>query len=265
MNKLTFENIQEDSNASANDIAWHNLKVADDNLHLTAFIGASTGWIRANPGKNFQDLEKELRVRNFKTHLIAKPNPNIPDTVLRLPLSSEQNDESGVEYKYQCLISCRPAEAALQELSQFSGSYDENFDKLKYAGVICGDNFEDEGSEEYSDESEGSEPGDSEGSEGSEDEFKYKTLNEEQRTQMDRLSNNQVKIGVEKVDAEQFIKEMAAKLALRYENVSTAMLGMGHDGSPIFAFVSGTEIISPFGFTITATENGKEYRILKLR
>ena len=129
MNILKFTKISE--NDTLNNIVWHNLLIADKNLHLSAFIAASMGYLKANPEKNYQELEQELRDKNLNTYLIAKDNPNIPDAVLKF-----FNKEDNSDIKYQCVMSCRPPPYALYELLEYSKSYKENFKKLKYAGDI---------------------------------------------------------------------------------------------------------------------------------
>ena len=66
------------TNESPNDILFHNMASADKNYDLNVFIGASNAYFKQNPSKNFQDLEKELRKRDFNTHIIAVPVPSLP-------------------------------------------------------------------------------------------------------------------------------------------------------------------------------------------
>ena len=213
---------------SAVDIAWHNIEIADQNLNLKVFIGASLGWLKANPDKNYQDLEKELRERNFNTHLIAINNPNIPNTKLQLP-------NSDVLAEYQCIMSCRPPKDAVTELLQHSKSYEENFDKLKLSGNLYSNKDEEDNMKNNND---------------------VVILDKDEQTDMEKMANNELKVRIEKIDSMKFIKKIETDLRSIYPNVTSAVVGMANDGSPIFAFVLDNEIISQYGFSITATEDG---------
>jgi hypothetical protein len=230
MNKLSFV----ETNDDANEVAWHNMRVGDEHLNLEIFIGGSMGWLKANPTKNFQDLEKELRDRNFSTHLIAKDDPNINGTSISLP----NRGNNGVKYIYQCVMSCRPPKYAMEELLQSSSSYEENFEKLKYAGILCGMHE----NEHVEDES-------------------VRKLEGHKQTDMQKLSENRVKVSVETVSAEQFINDIKSQ----YPDVSTPIIAMRNDGSPIFAFVSNNTIVSQYGFSITATPTGHKIQIIELK
>lgn len=71
MNKIEYDDVKDSDDPT--EIAFHNMLEADKILSLQLFIGGEMGYLRANPTKTFQDLELELRKRNFNTHLIAKP------------------------------------------------------------------------------------------------------------------------------------------------------------------------------------------------
>src|SRR5437868_10173808 len=81
------------------DICWHNLLMADKFHNIKYFTISVISWFKLNRNKNYQDLEKELRRRDFNTLLIAK------DFV--------QNDRFGLElnchydyiYIYECVRS----------------------------------------------------------------------------------------------------------------------------------------------------------------
>ncbi len=95
-------------NETTDQICWHNLTIADKYYDSQFFIAATKGWFEFNSGKNYQDLEKELREKKLNTHIIARPT----------------NDN------YECIISCKPYKYASEELLQYSNSYEENFKNL---------------------------------------------------------------------------------------------------------------------------------------
>jgi hypothetical protein len=126
MNSIHFEDPS--SSDDEESILWHNMKICDDIHNLRLFISCSMGWVRLNPEKNMQDLESELRKRNFNTHLYAKEIPR--NSQYTLKLNSKNCD-------YECIFSCRPAKLALEEVLKFHDTYDTNFEKLANSGFIC--------------------------------------------------------------------------------------------------------------------------------
>lgn len=230
MNKLSFAETSDD----ANEVAWHNMRAGDEHFNLEIFIGGSMGWLKANPTKNYQDLERELRDRNFSTHLIAANDPNINGTSISLP----DRGTDGVKYIYQCVMSCRPPKYAMEELLRSSNSYEENFEKLRYAGIICSMHE----------------------NENVADDSVYK-LEGQKQTDMQKLSENKVKVSVESISAEQFINDIKSQ----YPDVTTPLVAMMKDGSPIFAFVSNNKIVSHYGFSISATSTGHTVQIVQIK
>lgn len=120
---------------SPTEIAINNMKEADQYLNLNYFIASSSGWLNANPSKNYQDLEKKLIAENFNTHIIARNVNGLPEgTKLGLPLRPDDK----TKYKYEAIISCRPSIYSIEELLTHSSSIEENLSKLPLAGnIIC--------------------------------------------------------------------------------------------------------------------------------
>ena len=110
-----FEEVLEGDDQTT--ISFENMKEADKTFNLKLFCSAVDGYFSANPTKNFQDLESELRKHNFNTHIIAKSINNI-------------------NLKYEAIISCKPKDLAIDELLSYWKSYDENFEVLKYVTTI---------------------------------------------------------------------------------------------------------------------------------
>lgn len=124
------------------EIVWSNLKVCDAIQNPALFGFCASAWLRINPAKNYQDLERELRERTFDTHLIAVDNlnqfrlgsvePHSPD--LKDVKNAIYQNGKWVEVEYSCIFSCRPVPFAMEELLTYWPSYDDNFARLPRAG-----------------------------------------------------------------------------------------------------------------------------------
>jgi hypothetical protein len=121
---------------TASQIAWHNLKVADEHHDLALFCGAAFGWFKAHPEANYPDLEKALREQKLQTHLIAVKVTAPKDGSWKLtPLPTPEGKTARPTPNYECTYSCRPSEAAKKELLQHWPSYETNLAALAEAGV----------------------------------------------------------------------------------------------------------------------------------
>ena len=121
-------------NESPEDICWHNMNIADVSHDIKIFIFTIKSWFKLNPGKNYQDLEIELRKRNFNTDLIASKRNITIDSKIKLP-----NKQVIIYDGYECIIACLAREKAEQELLTYWPSYDNNFLKLPFAGELVTD------------------------------------------------------------------------------------------------------------------------------
>jgi hypothetical protein len=136
MRRVSLIDVHE--NESKEDVLWHNLKQADSIYNLGLFIASSMAYFEQYPNKNFEDLEMELRQRDFNTHLIA----NVVDEEAELRFIYKKSDhiKKGVEAKkalYEIIYSCRPKEHAVKEVLMHWKTYEENLEKLKYSGMRC--------------------------------------------------------------------------------------------------------------------------------
>lgn len=210
------------------DICWHNLKVADELHNLTYFICASSGWLSLNPSKTYQDLEKELREKNFNTHLIAVNKRNIPGMELMMP--------DGMNAQHECIFSCRPTEYALRELLQHSGSYDENFKKLMYAGsyraITDINNADDPHMIKFDDN---------------------------EKNKNNSIMQNKKKIMIETVSVQMFFDEITNKCQDQYGKPPTPkMIAMNYHGGPIMGFFVGDALLSNIGFSMRYGSDGHQ-------
>lgn len=112
-------------------VILNNLKIADKMLNLQLFSTVAFGWLKTRPGSSFQDLEKFLRENKLNTFIIAAS----PQSRYSFKNAIKHPDGAS-ECKFEVVFSCRPPPFAFQELLEHSHTYEENFDKLKYAGSI---------------------------------------------------------------------------------------------------------------------------------
>lgn len=209
-----FENVSGDM--TENEVALYNMKVCDDNLSLQWFIVSAFGWLNANKDKNYQDLEKELRNRNFNTHLFAKKINLENNMKLILPNSQKEGE-------YECIFSCRPKEYALKEVLKHHKSYEENFEKLVGAGSIH-----------------------------SEDEIKNKNVimfSDNEKDKSDLISNNKRKIIIRRISPQEFISDIKKEIVKKYKKEPESVLhGITKDGAPILMFCIDNKIVSNYGY-----------------
>jgi len=227
---LRFTLVEPKETENAEDILWHNIRVADELHNLQMFIGAASGWFALNPEKNFQDLERELRERDLNTHLIAKKPGFSGDFTLRIPVKDREQTK---ELIYECIYSCRPKEFALEELHEFAENYDDNFEKLALAGSVT-----------VNDTTEVPEEG---------------ILSDKAKTGMELLAENSRKIEIEKVTADMIIGQIQEQYRMeRGENPELRICGMGPNGQPVMAFCIGSQVIADVGVMMDAVTDSVE-------
>lgn len=81
-----------------------------------------------NQGVTLQQVETVLRKNRCYTYLIANTKTPPPNTTVSLP--------DGTAKIYYLFVSTKDEEYAMQELLQFSSSYEENFQKLAETGLL---------------------------------------------------------------------------------------------------------------------------------
>jgi hypothetical protein len=234
MHKYTYEDVGVDEDKT--DVAFHNMKIADQIHKLQIFIGGMAGYFNANPSKTYQDLELELRNRNFDAHLIAKQPPqNNKQVLYRLFMPNIKNDQT--EYKYECIMSCRPKEYALKELLETWGSYEENFEALKFSGMVCAVDANKPPIEKH---------------QLSELYGNLERIDMVGETDPIRqMQNNLVKVKATFISVEEFVSDIFAKTKLEHgEDPKLSLYAMSHTGAPIMAIVLGDKIMSNMGIMI---------------
>jgi hypothetical protein len=239
MLKIRFENPVTNNQ---NEIVWHNLKQADNNLDLNIFCAASYAWLKINPDKSFQDLEFELRKRDFNTHLIAKkPHLNKDFKIVM------QNKYKCEKFLYECIYSCRPKKYAIKELLETWNSYDENFQNLASTGTICPDeievnpdNINDGGVTKY--------------------------YNDETMNNLKLIMDMKKMVYIDKLNVDDIIEATIYSIKEKYgEEPTHSLYGMTNSGGPIIVFTIDNKIVADIGYTIGYnTQGNKIINIIKL-
>lgn len=216
-----------------NEVAWANMKVADQTLNLEWFIGATMGWFRANRDRkpNYQQLETELRKRDFETHLIAA-KPKLTGGSVKIPYSASE-----AHMDFECITSCRPRKYALEELLESASSYEENWARLLFAGSVMQD--ENDGDEMIA---------------GAVADGTVRLLKDKEKSLMERFGNNEVLIKIQEVSFQDHI----AELEIKFPGLKMVNYARASNGSPIWVCVAGEPmaIVSEIAFMMIAGPGG---------
>jgi hypothetical protein len=224
-----------------NEIVWHNLKQSDENYNLQVFIAASTAWLKLNPTKSYQDLEKELRDRDFNTHLIAKKSILKENYLIIIC-----NDYKCENFEYECIFSCRPKQSALNELLATWKSYDENFEKLAYTGNVCIDNNNPLNIN---------------------DRNKTIILNDQMKNLFQLIENNKKMVLFKDITVEEILNDLINDIKDKYgKDPEHKLFGMTSNGGPIMVLTVDNSIVSDVAYTIEYTkfENNECQKVIKL-
>lgn len=198
------------------EIMWHNITTADKHHNLSLFIGGCMAWLKLNPGKNYQNLEDELRARKLYTHLIAAP-PKVTGMHLKLPYDKDMSDITGEPCAYECIMSCRPPPHAMNELLQHASSYEENWARLKFAGSLIAipDELPDMLQHNKN----------------------LQILSDDDASTLKMIAFNQILVSIDNISCEEFIK----RVGIKYPGMNLSVLGMTTDG-PLVALTLQKEI-----------------------
>ena len=210
-------------------ICLHNFRVTDQYHHLQYFISTSQAWLKMNPTKNYQDLEKFLRQQDMNTHLYAKELPKTPGIKLGL---FKENDNT--EYIYECVYSCRPKKYALEEVLSHWPTYDANFDQLKYAGVIMCEDTENIGLTNI-----------------------VKFDNDEIESGK-LIAENKKKINISAISAEQFLKDVNKLCKEKFNKpAEEKVMALANEGF-IFGLFIDDKLVSNVGYHVGHNEKGEK-------
>jgi hypothetical protein len=224
-------------NETIDEITFNNLKEADKHCKLDTFLLASTAWLKNNKNnkdRDYNKLEQFLRYNNFNTHLIAREIKLSNDYMFSLP-----NDNKNNELKYECLILCKPMDGTtnkeeyLKEISKYSSSYDENLEKLKYAGTLTSKTIKNEVNK---------------------DSIAYK------------ISNSKIKIKYENISTQDFILEIESNIENKFgQKPNLNLFAKKDDGTDIYAFFIDKLVVCEYGVEIIVENNLKKKKIIDLK
>jgi hypothetical protein len=215
-------------NETIDEITFNNLKEADKNYKLDTFLLASTAWLKNNKDRDYNKLEQFLRYNNFNTHLVAKEIKLSNDYTFSLPNENKNN-----ELKYECVILCKPIEDYLKEISKYSSSYEENLEKLKYAGILTSKTIKNEVNKQS---------------------IAYK------------ISNSKIKFKYENIPTQDFIIEIENNIEIKYgQKPNLNLFAKKDDGTNIYAFFIDKIVVCEYGIEIIIENNFKKKKIIDLR
>lgn len=228
MNQLSFSKVVE--NIDQNEIAWHNMKVADELHSLQWFVAAANAWLSHNKINNYQVLETELRNRNFNTHLFVKEKSEDTNLILKYP--GNIYDEAS-DLKYECIYSCHPKEYALKEVIDTNGSYEENFKKLRYAGNVCVKDME-----------------------KTIDSLGVQNVSANDENPIQLVAKNKGMIEIKRVTEEEAMTGELEKIKIIYgREPELTLIGMGNNDEAIMGMMIEGKLVSSLGWVMSRDDN----------
>ena len=214
-----------ESDADPKQVAWHNIRMADQHLDLSAVLTSIQGYFASHENATYQDLEKELRERNCNTHLIACNLSSHPGLkcALKRKNGSSSKEELDVDLKWEMIASVRPPPYALRELLQHQKTYEENFEALAFTGVLVVDgNLKETEKKLKTDEH-------------------FHVFNDEERQIAVDLGKNKVRI--EFVTAEQKMYHLRGKLREHYPDVELSEFAKDRDDDIVAGLICKNQLV----------------------
>ena len=217
-------------NETNEKVAWKNLVEVIPTADISLIASCATGWFKENPDKTNTDLEQELRKHNLNLYLIADINPPSEyDTVSSSDLSKR--------VKYMLIYSARAKDDAMEELLTHASSYEENFSRLNDAGSLTVkgtdlSNIKKENTKSY-----------------------------EEQSIHDKLLWNTCCISIKDVQPEEYEQQLNDDMKHFTDNnlkMEQRLVGMGKDGSPVFAIVYQDKLVSRVGMMIGFDDNQQQ-------
>ena len=220
------------SNDSVDDIAEHNMTLSDLYLNAETLRHSAYAWITSDKNRNFQDLEKLFRKKNFNTYLIAKKITLENGFVFKTP-----NDNVN-ELLFECYFSCKPKDLALQEVLDNYSSYDENFENLSKSGNLC-INIEDNNIENNENN---------------------------ENSLIKKLMKNKIKLIFKKLNAKESIEQMSEDIIKTTgDKPIITIIGKLNDDSPIMAFLlNDGKVASNIAWSLQKENDETIYKLIDL-
>ena len=227
MLRILYDEIANDD--SLDDISEHNMMLSDLHFNTETLRHSAYGWINSDSSRNFQDLEKLFRKKNFNTYLIAKKITIENGFVLKTPNNNVD------DLLYECYFSCKPKEFALQEVLDNYIVYDENFENLAKSGNVCIN-------------------------------IDKNDMENNENSLIKKLMNNKIKLTFKKLTPKESIEQMSEDIIKTTGNKPTIhIIGKLNDDSPIMAFlVEDCKVASNIAWSLQK-ENGETiYKLIDL-
>ena len=142
--KITFDDEVYDNKT---EVLEHNMKQADNALHLNMIIFLSTLWLEQNKDKNYYDLERYFRDNKFNTHLLANKNTELKENQ-KIDMIHYRNPN--ITYNYDIQYLCYNHEKARETVEKVwenyptgtANAYKLNLEALRKTGVIVDENVD---------------------------------------------------------------------------------------------------------------------------
>lgn len=214
------------------ELAWHNLEIANKLKHYIMASMAISALFRLNSNLTPSELERTFREKEFNIYLIASKRllPQKGGFLSRCqPNSAFKNEirkNINPYLKYLLVISCRSYEDALEmDILPEWDSYEENLGNLDLAGFfIHGDiieNLEVDPDVELD-----------KFNKGSSDFFM-------------RINDNNIQLKIVEETYENILKKDLAKLGENSKDIQLQLIALNKNGGPVSAFTYKNKIISP--------------------
>jgi hypothetical protein len=229
---MILKEVQVEGSNAKTQVAFHNMRYAENSFSLDFFLCGSHCYFKANPTKNYQDLEKELRQRGFQSHVIARQYN--PPSGVKLCLINDSN----IECEYEGIISCRPYADAIKELLLHSHSYEENFNKLNRAGCLVSLT-------------------DSQHVPFSKSDDVYKEFSNKQISDMEKLISGKYELHEEELDIDSFIQSIMSECIKKYGKEPVLIrIGTEINGDQIMGFILDNKVASMYTVIYSCDKNG---------
>ena len=244
MLRILYDDVN--STDTSDDISEHNMMLSDIHFNTETLKHSAYAWIISDNNRNFQDLEKMFRKKNFNTYLIAKKITVDNGFILKTP-----NNNINI-LLYECYFSCKPREYALQEVLDNYTSYDENFENLNKAGNLC-INMENTNMENTN-------------IENNENNENIENIENNESSLIKKLMNNKIKLIFKKLTPKESIEQMSEDIIKTTGGKPTIhIIGKLNDESPIMAFLlNDGKVASNIAWSLQK-ENGETiYKLIDL-
>lgn len=214
-------------------VVWHNLHECDVNHNLGYFVASSMGWFKLYPTASLQDFERELRQRDYNTHLFGKkPLDEMVQKGNYIIKSPNKSDETLKQY--ECIYSCRPKQYAIEEVLTNWKSYEESFEKLAETGFITVIDMKKEKKEDI-------QVGDEH----------LHILNDSERTKNNFISDNTKKINFITISINDYLSDLIKSITTKFGKApEQKLVGLTRNGGGIMGLFIDDELVSDIGITM---------------